>query len=259
MVSEEAVKELRDLLLSQVFKERRVPALLPSESDRELLVDLFISKSVKPAVHRDSDVDRWIKERLRRANLRSAIVPIEALDQWQVDPTTGNISHRSGRFFSIMGLAVRHRMMQVELAWDQPIIDQPEYGILGILARKFDGVLHFCLQAKEEPGNINSIQLSPTVQATYSNYTQAHGGALPPYLAFFLDPPKERIIFAKLQSEDGGRFLFKANRNMIVVTDEDDAVLPDNFIWLTLRQISDLMRRDNLVNACTRSILAAVI
>ena len=32
------------------------------------------------------------------------------------------------------------------------------------------------MQAKVEPGNINSIQLSPTLQATRSNYTKAHGG-----------------------------------------------------------------------------------
>ena len=32
------------------------------------------------------------------------------------------------------------------------------------------------MQAKIEPGNINKIQLSPTIQATKSNFTQKHGG-----------------------------------------------------------------------------------
>lgn len=225
----------------------------------ETMADLFISKTMLTSVHTDSQVDRWIKERLRKANIRSELAPINAIDQWQVDAETGNIAHVSGRFFSIIGLAVRHRTAQGELAWDQPIIDQPEYGILGILAKKFDGVLHFLLQAKEEPGNIHSVQLSPTVQATYSNYTQRHGGAMPLYLEYFIDPPREQLLFAKLQSEDGGRFLFKSNRNMIISVEGELAPAPATFIWLTLRQISDLTRRDNMVNACTRSILSAVL
>jgi len=255
----ETVKEIRQLLLEQAFQDGSDFARTGLSREREKLVDLFISKTILFSVHTDREVDRWIKERLRKANLRSEIAPINSIDQWQVDGTTGNIAHASGRFFSIIGLAVRHRTRQGELTWDQPIIDQPEYGILGILAKKFDGVLHFLLQAKEEPGNINSVQLSPTVQATYSNYTQAHGGKLPPYLEHFLDPPQERVFFAKLQSEDGGRFLYKSNRNMIVEVDGDQAAQPDGFIWLTLRQISDVMRRDNVINACTRSILSAVL
>lgn len=179
---------------------------------------------------------------------------------WLLNPETGDICHETGRFFSVTGAYIRHRTETNELEWDQPIIDQPEVGILGIAAKKFKGVLHFCLQAKEEPGNVNSVQLSPTVQATYSNYTRVHGGSPPKFIEYFINPEEGRTILAKLQSEDGGRFLYKSNRNMIVATSDatiDD--LPDNYIWVTLRQISRLLKRDNLVHACTRSILAALI
>ena len=58
--------------------------------------------------------------------------------------------------------------------WDQPIIIQNEKGILGILK---DSVKNkYLLQAKVEPGNKNRLQLSPTVQATKSNYQRVHGG-----------------------------------------------------------------------------------
>ena len=43
----------------------------------------------------------------------------------------------------------------------------------------------YLLQAKAEPGNINKIQISPTVQATKSNYTRVHGGKEIPYLRYF--------------------------------------------------------------------------
>jgi oxidase EvaA len=47
---------------------------------------------------------------------------------------------------------------------------------------------------------------------------------------------------------------------MIVLAGDDfPRELPDGFIWLTLRQIARLMNHDNLVNACTRSILSSLV
>jgi oxidase EvaA len=208
-------------------------------------------------LHSDDAVDAWVARHLASPRLTSHPIALTDMQKWHIDAASGNISHDSGRFFTITGVKARHRTVTGELEWDQPIIDQPEVGILGILAKTFNGVLHFCLQAKEEPGNRNSVQLSPTVQATYSNYTRAHGGKQPPFVQFFLSPPREQVIFAKLQTEDGGRFLYKSNRNMIVrVADDQLPDLPEGFIWLTLRQISGLMRRNDLIHACTRSILA---
>jgi len=257
IVDETYLREIKERVRAHVFDKQG--SMLPFCSDKDLLVDVFISKTIASGLNTDAAVDQWLKERLRCVNLLSRMVPLNSVERWKIDEATGNIAHESGRFFSIHGLSVRHRRPQGELIWDQPIIDQPEIGILGILAKKFKGILHFCLQAKEEPGNIHSIQLSPTVQATYSNYSQAHGGTLPPLVEYFLAPLPEQVLFAKLQTEDGGRFLFKSNRNMIVLADENIPVQPDRFIWLTLHQISDLLKRDNVINACTRSVLAALI
>lgn len=227
--------------------------------DEETILDLVLSRTTPRAHHDDEAVDRWITSMRARPHLRAEPLPLERLKQWYIDGRSGNINHRSGRFFTILGIQARHRGDGRELEWDQPIIDQPEIGILGIVAKKIGGVLHFCLQAKEEPGNLHSVQLSPTVQATHSNYSKVHGGSAPPFIDLFLDPPQERIVYAKLQTEDGGRFLFKSNRNMIVKIGESALnELPDGFIWLTLRQIGRLLRMDNLINACARSVLSAV-
>jgi dTDP-4-dehydro-6-deoxy-alpha-D-glucopyranose 2,3-dehydratase len=218
------------------------------------------SRLTEEATNSDRFVSEWLH--LRRAESRLALeqLSLRELAGWLVDQRTGNICHRQGKFFSVTGITVRHRTKSGELSWDQPIIDQPEVGILGILAKEIRGVLHFCLQAKEEPGNIGGVQLSPTVQATYSNYTRAHGGSRPPFVEYFFDPPRDRLLFAKLQTEDGGRFLYKSNRNMIILVAEDElTTIPRDFVWLTLRQIGQLLKQDNLIHACTRSVLAALI
>ncbi|MFH4268324.1 NDP-hexose 2,3-dehydratase family protein, partial [Acinetobacter baumannii] len=81
---------------------------------------------------------------------------------------------------------------------------------------------------KVEPGNCNGLQLSPTVQATRSNYTRVHQGRAVPYLEYFVDARKHRVIADVRQSEQGSWFFQKRNRNMIVdVGDADVEVLED--------------------------------
>ncbi len=260
MTIQHDIEQLRELLLSLSADTPPSGAPLFPGFDRETLVEVFISRTVLHAHTPDDELDAWIERKRQASRLSTERVPLDRIDQWRIDPATGNIGHETGRFFTLTGLAVRHRSGNGEIEWDQPIIDQPEVGILGILAAHIDGILHFSLQAKEEPGNIGAVQLSPTVQATYSNYTRAHGGALPPFVELFLDPPRDRVLYAKLQTEDGGRFLYKSNRNMIVLMDDDaPRELPDGFIWLTLRQIRRMILQDNLVNACARSVLSCLL
>ena len=141
--------------------------------------------------------------------------------------------------------------------WEQPIINQPEIGYLGFITKEFDGILHFLVQAKIEPGNVNNVQLSPTLQATRSNYTQVHNGKAPRYLEYFRDRNRCTVLLDQLQSEQGARFLHKRNRNIIVQT-EENVEIHDDFIWLTLGQIKKLIQYDNLVNMDTRTVISGI-
>lgn len=228
--------------------------------DYETMIDVLVSKRTHVALHTDSEVEDWLTTHIGLPRMISSIVPIDKIERWSPDPETGNITHDSGMFFEVTGVHVRHRSPLRDTEWDQPLLEQPEIGILGIAVTMHQGVLHLCLQAKEEPGNINSIQLAPTIQATYSNRTQVHGGTLPRYVEMFVSPQPEQIMSMRLQTEDGGRFLYKSNRNIILRVRPDELnPLPDNFIWLTLRQIRWLLMRSNLVNYCARSVLSTFI
>ena len=145
----------------------------------------------------------------------------------------------------------------VKHAWDQPIINQPEIGYLGILTKEINGTLYFLMQAKIEPGNVNCVQISPTLQATKSNYSQVHKGKKPAYLDYFVNVKPDHVLLDQLQSEQGARFLRKRNRNIIIKVDEDVEVLPD-FRWMTLGQIKAFMHHDNMVNMDTRTVLSGI-
>ena len=197
----------------------------------------------------------WLKEQNEKITVNVNQVEFDRLKGWHFDIGM-NLRHDSGRFFSIEGIEVETNWSAIS-KWQQPIINQPEIGYLGIITKEIHGMLYFLLQAKVEPGNVNNVQLSPTLQATKSNYSQVHNGNKPLYLEYFQKAKKEQILLDQLQSEQGARFLKKRNRNIIIKVDEDIPVY-DNFIWLTLGQIKKLAQFDNLVNMDTRTVISGI-
>jgi len=200
----------------------------------------------------------WLKEQNAVVKVNVVQKDLTLLKDWIVDSVTGDIRHKSGKFFSIEGIRVQTDWGLVN-NWEQPIINQPEIGFLGILTKQIDGVLHFLMQAKIEPGNINVVQLSPTLQATKSNYTRVHKGKSPNYLEYFNGEKKVEVLVDQLQSEQGARFLRKRNRNIIIeVKDTESIPVLENFIWLTLGQLKTLIKIPNLVNMDTRTVIAGI-
>ncbi|MFC4910167.1 NDP-hexose 2,3-dehydratase family protein [Actinomadura gamaensis] len=202
------------------------------------------------------EVRDWFADRAARSPLAVRRVPFAELTDWSFDRRTGNLVHDSGRFFSIEGARVRDDSHPAR-RWSQPMIVQPEIGILGLLLRRIGGEPHCLMQAKAEPGNVNGLQLSPTVQATRSNYTRVHSGRATRYLEYFVRPSPGRIAVDALQSEQGTWFYRKRNRNMVVEVDED-VPAHDGFRWLPLSGIWDLLQVDDLVNMDARTVLSAL-
>lgn len=216
---------------------------------RSLLTDYNPFNSTK-------EIKEWIVRRNREVEVRVEQIPFDQMKMWHSE-SDGSIRHDSGRFFSIVGIDVTTDYGHNN-HWRQPIILQPEVGYLGILTKEIDGVLYCLMQAKIEPGNVNCVQISPTLQATKSNYSRVHSGKAPNYLEYFVNAKPENIILDQLQSEQGARFMRKRNRNIIIKVDEDVPVLED-FRWMTLGQIKELMHEDNLVNMDTRTVLSGLM
>lgn len=196
----------------------------------------------------------WMTEQNQKVNVKVKKIRFDQLDKWKLKG--GSIKHDSDKFFSIDGIRVETNWSNIN-QWDQPIINQNEIGYLGFITKEFNGILYFLVQSKIEPGNVNYVQLSPTLQATRSNYSQIHNGKKPLYLEYFLNAKPSEILLDQLQSEQGARFLRKRNRNIIIMLDDSIPVY-DNFVWLTLGQIKQLMRYDNLVNMDTRTVISGI-
>lgn len=199
----------------------------------------------------------WLQTHRDRCRMTMEEVPMSDLAHWRVDPSTGVISHDSGQFFRIVGIRVRNADLRENVSWDQPMIHQMEMGILGILVQRQGDVDRFLLQAKAEPGNIDRVQISPTLQSTVSNLRRAHGGSKSRFASFFENPAPGTVLYSKYQVEDGGRFYLKKNLNMLVRLPEDVPLsIPDDFLWITMPELKSLLQRENLVNIAVRSIIS---
>ena len=201
----------------------------------------------------------WFNKKREESDMTVQEIGINDLDKWNVSSTTGNISHESQGFFEIIGVKVSNTFDREvgKKGWTQPMIANNPGGVLGLLMKKFNGIPHYLLQAKAEPGNIGKLQLSPTLQATTSNLLKAHGGTKPLFAEYFDEEKNPNIVYVKWQSEDGGRFHLKSNYNMIVEVNEDEElVIPDYFIWVTLFQIKQLLKIENFVGPHIRGIIS---
>ena len=131
------------------------------------------------------EVFKWLNSQKLQAKYKVSQVLLTELFKWNFNKETYELFHKTGGFFSVRGLAVQNSIF-AEKEVSQPILNQPEKGILGFIRTILRGRTYYLVQAKFEPGNPDSIQISPTVQATLSNYSRLHGGIKTKYIEYFL-------------------------------------------------------------------------
>lgn len=201
------------------------------------------------------EIKAWLAAADSINNVTTEKVNLKDCDKWHLEDSRGIIQHETGGFFSIRGIEVIKIQGTSRVTWEQPIIDQPEVGILGLATRSIQGNIFCLIQAKSEPGNFPRTQIAPTLQATKSNAMRLHKGLEPDFLPLFLGASKQQIIFDLLQSEQGARFLRKRNRNMLIMLNDDISYNKKFYRWISLESLNLLGKEQNLINMDLRSIL----
>lgn len=193
----------------------------------------------------------WLEQKRAETELSVAPISLRESQEWQNQ--SGSIRHRTGGFFEISGLETRSPAACLDRV-QQPIIIQPEIGVLGFIVASGQREASWLMQAKPEPGNVYGVQLAPTVQATYSNYSRVHGGAITHYLDFF---SSDSISYESdsLQSEQGTRFYQKVNRNAVCRVPFPIACPTDAYCWHTSGLVKGLLLEDYSINTDARSVI----
>ena len=200
----------------------------------------------------------WYLEIKRENKALLSFKNLDELEGWVLEKNNKKIKHKSGKFFSIIGISITNAGREVN-SWDQPIVKQTNLngGIIGLVRKKINGIPHYLVEAKFEPGNYNKIQISPSVQATYSNIDKIHKGKRNKILSFYFKN-NYSTISKKFVTEDGGRFYKKRNLHWIINTKKKELKLTKNFKWLTLWEITEFIKKGSIVSPHLRSILSLI-
>jgi oxidase EvaA len=187
-------------------------------------------------------------------------VPLnEITKDWGVNKQTGNYEHITKGFFKLIGVRVDTNIRESGRGWDQPIVDQgTESSVAGLLRCRKNGVPYYAVEAKFEPGNYDRVLLSPTLQVTYDNFNQIHGGKKPLFSEYFNgEMLNTEVVLDRWYPEDGGRFYLKRVKNMIVEIDQEISI-PENFKWINISQLRKILELENIANPHLRSIMAVL-
>lgn len=235
--------------IEPVCDELRIEAQFECLKDRSLIgsIDCFSS---------------WFQSQQESCEMTIEDISLSECRGWSIDDDTGWISHESGEFFVVQGVRVGFsKNREVVGGWDQPMVTQVGFngGLLGLLRKRINDVPHYLVESKAEPGNPDKVQISPTLQATFSNLKQAHGGNKPRFSEYFESPDKmnAKVLFSQWMSEDGGRLHLKRNKGILLEVAEDESLsIPDNFYWASLYQLKELIKSNSWVNPHIRGIIS---
>jgi oxidase EvaA len=197
----------------------------------------------------------WLAQRRVAAALKCEPIDWNSCHSWRFEH--GRLSHESCGYFTIVAVSVRSSVLELD-GLVSLMIDQPEIGVLGFIACECEHGTVWLVQAKAEPGNVGEVQIAPSVQATFSNYTRRHEGAATRYIERML--PEGAVtdcVTDTRQSEHGTLFFRKHNRNVTIVCPLPGEIeLDDDWQWASSRTLRALLARDFVVNTDARSVIA---
>jgi oxidase EvaA len=185
-------------------------------------------------------------------------IHLEKMKKWTYNKHKGVITHDSGEFFCIEGKRIVNSDREVK-SWDQPFIKQVNYngGIIGLVRTNINGIPHYLVDAKYEPGNYNDIQLSPSLQATYSNLNRIHKGEKNKVVTKYFKN-NYKTIRKFWVTEDGGRLFKKRNLHWIIQYTGKINLPGKTYRWMTLWELDKFIKLGYYVGPHLRSILSLI-
>jgi oxidase EvaA len=221
---------------------------------------LFIGQkeqnTVDNSLYSFSKIIRWLTNLKTYYELEVNEIKLNNVKNWI--KTDERIYHEKNKYFEVIPVKVKIEGREVT-KWTQPMIKSTQEGLCAFIIKRINGIYHFLVQGKVECGNFDIVEMAPTVQCLTGNYKETGPEKLP-YLVYILDAGQDKIIYDVMQSEEGGRFYHEQNRNMIVEADETlPSDTPENYIWMTLRQIQKFIMFNNFFNIQARSLIAALM
>jgi oxidase EvaA len=222
----------------------------PAEFRRALARSLRGSAGAR---HDLGDILSWFIEEKTRHEVSTRLIAANQIVGWKRTPD--EIAREDGKHFRVIAVNVEASNREVP-SWRQPLLAPVARGIIAFLAKPIEGTMHLLVHARVEPGFVDTVELGPTLQLIQENYA---GLPQPRYLDYVLGADTDQIRFDAFMSEEGGRFFDAQNRYLVIEVEDDfPERCPQDYRWVTLGQLSELLRHGHYLNVQARSLVACL-
>ena len=191
-------------------------------------------------------VTHWLQGYKNNLDYVHEEIPFAESNQWYWDGKGCALRHQTGKFYAVTGFSKGTER--------RPMIDQPEVGTQGFVIHREAGEVYLLAQARTEPGNLNIVELGPSIQATWSNYSCAHTGRKTIFLDLFHDENAANRMADCVLPELGTYFFRKYNRNVIIEVEDPAGYASERFKWVSLTTMSQLFDVDHVINNDARLV-----
>jgi oxidase EvaA len=209
------------------------------------------------ALHTVTDIGSWLTANKAGCDLVQQRIPLGDVDGWR--RTDDDIAHTNGDFARVVAVDVRAASREVS-RWTQPLVAPVAPGLLVLLTRRVEGVLHLLVQARPAPGAVDMVEVAPTVHCVPHTYRDVDRARWPRFLDHVTQADPGQIRYDVWLSEEGGRFLSAKNRYLVIEVDDDFGLdMYDSYCWATVSQLMLLLRAGNCVSVETRTLLSGLL
>lgn len=181
-------------------------------------------------------------------SIRDRVVPPEVISLYDLPKYKVNrfgVHTDNKKPFIVKYIDIKTKYREV-VKWNQPIIESAGLGKINLICGRLNGVLHFLFKPTIEPGLVNKVELSPSEVIEPGEEWPKE------------NKEKRKILIQSWQSDEGGRFY--QDKSLYSLIDLGNITSKhDNDIWLSLKQVKELLNEGRWLTNEARSSLSLLL
>jgi len=226
--------------------------------------DAPLTKACRESFHFAEDVGQEVQGALDLLKHARSSEP-HSVQKVSLDDVTGwhrvDNGYRSDNrdFFDITHYGVEVRGREVPV-WQQPFVESRSPGFIILCCAVVNRIPRFLFRVTKEIGLGSGAELTPGLCIEPGGSIERISIA-DHSIDYLQDIIKNSgmIWLESKQSEEGGRFFLDVNHYQIVYLDKDVPALSDDFIWLSLQAVQQLVVRREIFTNEARSVLSYLL
>ncbi|WP_346841267.1 NDP-hexose 2,3-dehydratase family protein [Metapseudomonas otitidis] len=138
------------------------------------------------------------------------------------------------------------------------LITQKQQALVLLVVSEIQGTLCALLNIRFEPGLIDNVNYTTTIQSTPNNYLRQHGGKGTPFLELAVNPEKHGCVLLDTENYDWGDLYLSKKKRFLILKLDQATPPPPGFTWVTKNALKRMAAVDHLITNDLRVCIASM-